>query len=359
MGATVTTGKRAAAFKSTAGNIIYLLFEETYDKRTYPHTPEWDCYCIGSIEHALKRIFLCASSCEGGMRQNRNGYITPEGYIAGWLKELSNPMAFMDQTIILGTKDGSRYSSISENRLDDVCGVLEQYGHRNFADALMAGESIHVGLYEEAEMLAELYGRELVSSWRILRRGSVPLHGSRLPELGYQASQRHHKFSIPEFVRIPCDISDGFLKKGDDGTWRYAGWTISIVDDYVRSLWACPVDYRKRIKMLRDALKSAPILPQGAKVLIDTSVVLEGQYQQRNVTEAMEQFGGTRTENGFEITVPEDHKLLNTLEHLPTVCASWVLPEMKVTQLQRILQEIIELHSFYFRNHLKKHSQKA
>ena len=97
MGATVSTGKLAAAFATAAGKIIYVLFEQTYEKNCHPHRPEWSCTFIGSIEMAMKWIFLSASSCEGGMLQNRSGQITPEGYIAGWLKELASPVEFQDQ----------------------------------------------------------------------------------------------------------------------------------------------------------------------------------------------------------------------------------------------------------------------
>ena len=36
MGATVITGKRAAAFHKTDGELVYVLFERTYEKNVYP-----------------------------------------------------------------------------------------------------------------------------------------------------------------------------------------------------------------------------------------------------------------------------------------------------------------------------------
>lgn len=81
MGSTVTTGKLAAAFKSTDDTVTFVLFEETYSKNCYPRTPKWCCWSIGNIGHVMKAIFSAASSCEGGMLQGSGGrYITPDVY---------------------------------------------------------------------------------------------------------------------------------------------------------------------------------------------------------------------------------------------------------------------------------------
>lgn len=77
MGATVTTGKRAAAFKAPSGQNFYVLFEETYEKNCTPHTPHWNCILFGDLIAAMERIFRHASACEGGMLQGRGGSITP------------------------------------------------------------------------------------------------------------------------------------------------------------------------------------------------------------------------------------------------------------------------------------------
>ena len=101
MGATVTTGKLAAAFQAPSGQNIYILFEETYEKNCTPHTPHWSCILFGNLSAAVERIFGHASGCEGGMLQGRGGSITPEGYIRGWLKELASPVAFPKETVAL------------------------------------------------------------------------------------------------------------------------------------------------------------------------------------------------------------------------------------------------------------------
>ena len=109
MGATVTCRKLAAAF-ACADGVFYALFEQTYEKNCYPHTPGWSCVHFGNIDHALRTIFRHASSCEGGMLQSRSGCITPEGYIAGWMKEMASPMRMPDCRIDLHVSD-SIYAS--------------------------------------------------------------------------------------------------------------------------------------------------------------------------------------------------------------------------------------------------------
>jgi len=53
MGATVTTGKRAAAFTAPSGQNIYVLFEQTYEKNCTPHSPHWNCILFGDISAQL------------------------------------------------------------------------------------------------------------------------------------------------------------------------------------------------------------------------------------------------------------------------------------------------------------------
>jgi hypothetical protein len=65
MGATVTMGKLAAAFKAPCGQNIYVLFEKTYEKNCTPHTPHWNCILFGDLIAAMARIFGHASVTSG------------------------------------------------------------------------------------------------------------------------------------------------------------------------------------------------------------------------------------------------------------------------------------------------------
>ena len=187
MGATVTTGKLAAAFRATSGCVFYVLYEETYEKNCHPHTPEWNCWCFGPIEDVLKRIFRSASSCESGMLQSRNGRITPEGYIASWLKKLAEPIDLMDRSISLrfGT---DFYDPIRPQNIDAANAVLIDFGRQDLVDALANGTTIVVEMYRNAELIATLLERASISAWRILRSCSTPLFGLIDRDLGYTVS---------------------------------------------------------------------------------------------------------------------------------------------------------------------------
>ncbi len=111
MGATVTVGKKVAAFKANNGKVGYVLFEETYEKNCYPHTPHWSCVGLGYLDDVMTRIFARASSCEGGSLQGRGGYITPEGYISGWLNELAEPLMATQIPPLMATSNSPTLSA--------------------------------------------------------------------------------------------------------------------------------------------------------------------------------------------------------------------------------------------------------
>ena len=144
MGATVTTGKLAAAFQAPSGQNIYILFEETYEKNCTPHNPHWSCILFGDLSAAVERIFGHASACEGGMLQGRGGSITPEGYIRGWLKELASPVVFPKETVALKIGKQGLCAAIPETAWPNVSERLGMIGRIDLRDRLAAGEAIEI-----------------------------------------------------------------------------------------------------------------------------------------------------------------------------------------------------------------------
>lgn len=327
MGATVTTGKLAAAFATAAGKIIYVLFEQTYEKNCHPHRPEWSCTFIGSIEMAMKWIFLSASSCESGMLQNRSGQITPEGYIAGWLKELASPVEFQDRTIELKIGDGF-YSTVPAESSVGICDHLTALGRQDIAVALKAGHAVPLSLHADAELIAQLYGSCYMRPWRIIR-SQAPVHGLRNTSLGYAPTQAPSaKFNPPAFLK--ADQYNRLIQR-ENGTWYCGGWEYSIVGHFVCRLWEeelrAPGCYRARIKVYRDAVACAPEIPEGMKVLVDLSVPLESVYQREWLAKLPNEVALTRTEKGYEIPVAKTREILEKLVRIPEKCSSWVLPK--------------------------------
>ena len=326
MGATVTTGKLAAAFATAAGKIIYVLFEQTYEKNCHPHRPEWSCTFIGPIEKAMKWIFLSASSCEGGMLQNRSGQITPEGYIAGWLKELASPVEFQDRPIEL-KMGNSFYSTVPAESIVGVCDQLKALGRQDIAAALQEGHSFSLSLHADAELIAQMYGSCYMSPWRIIR-SQAPVHGLRNNSLGYAPTQAPSaKFNPPAFLK--ADRYNRLIQR-ENGTWYCGGWQYAIVGHFVCRLWEeelrAPGCYRARIKAYRDAVAGAPEIPEGMKVLVDLSVPLESVYRREWLAKLPNEIALTRTEKGYEIPVAKTREILEKLVQIPEECSSWVLP---------------------------------
>lgn len=328
MGSTVTTGKLASAFKTRRGQTIYVLFEETYEKNCHPHTPHWSCCHIGPAESALKRIFTHACSCESGMLQGRGGPITPEGYIAGWLKELADPVRIEDRTIAL--KVGVHlYATVPISKKEEAFAILNDQGRQDIVATLSEGNSAMLSLYEDGELLDKLYGEGPIAAWRAIQ-GSAPTYADRDPALGY-APQRTTASDqkLPAFARL--NREDVLVQKAD-GTWYLGGWAYSVVQRYIMGLWAAelqePGSYRKRIKAYREAVTSAPPAPRGMQVAVNTSVTLESSYERDCVSKFPAKFPSAvrMTPTGYEVTVTDDARLLWELTQLPEEAATWLLP---------------------------------
>lgn len=327
MGATVSTGKLAAAFRDACDVPFYLLFEETYEKNVIPHTPRWSCYAMGRIQDVVAAAFRAGAACEGGSLQGSGGrIISPTGYIGGWLKELANPVEFRDMSITLEVSD-SFYATVPSEKLEPAVAALVGIGRSEVADALRAGESIELSLHAEADLFAAL-GR-VVSPWRLIGSGRTPLHRTRRQDLGYDpAKTKAFDLPSPKVFKI-SDRDDSLLMLGDDNCWRCEGWQYSVISEYVRAYGEVellePGTYRSRIKAFRNALASAPVLPgQLARIIIDTSVELPG-YQKSSIERAAAAFQNTRSEGEIrlEIELPMNDKQLWLAAQLPKECTSW------------------------------------
>lgn len=277
MGSTVTTGKQVCAIRDKkTGTPIYLLFEETYEKNCYPHTPKWSCACIGTLEEAVRTIFDRAGVCEGGMLQTRSGHITPEGYIQPWMSLLKEPLAYPDMRahMTLGT---NWMDFLTPENLELAKVALKD---KPDALALLAGlEQAENGryafmLHENIGALADILLAANKQAWGlgIDHRNNLEIDC----QLGHNPKKAaHFDVKVPEAVRID---NDERLVKGEDGQWRQAGWSYSVVGDYISDLWGAelnePGSYKKRIKAFREAIDGAPLISFPARVRLDSSNML-------------------------------------------------------------------------------------
>ena len=298
MGATVTCKKLAAAFAG-ADSVFYVLFEQTYEKNCYPHTPSWSCVYLGDIDGALRQIFRHASSCEGGMLQTRSGYITPEGYIAGWMKEMASPMRMPDCRIALQVSN-SIYASVSSGNVEAVCGILDSNGQAAAAEAIRAGGQATLSLHRDAVAVARL----CVES----RRGDHPdrtqlrFTSARDASLGYNPRPAA-SFEVARPAAFKVDNHNRLLQR-EDGSWFCAGWQYAIVGEFVAGLWEAerkePGSFKKRIQAFRDALNSAEPVPAGTKVVVSTQAPALDEHRRRTCDQFVKQFPVTLTPEGFE-----------------------------------------------------------
>lgn len=330
MGATVSTGKLVGAFLGSKGTPVYVLFEESYSKNVHPHKPRWCAQLIGDLEAVVRVIFESGSSCEGGMLQGAGGRtITPEGYISGWLKALENPVSMHDREFEL--KVGDSYSSpIPRGDFERVKAAMVQLGEHEKAAQLEAGETVLLTLHGDSELLSVIFNGSNAGAWRIIPSYDTPVHGICNSSLGY-APKKTKAFQVatPRFYKVAKD-EDNVLIQGTDSNWQCAGWAYSCVAKYVSDLWQAelrePGSFRTRVKAYRDGIVCAPIIPEDAVVVVDTSIPLQ-TYQQKNVENLLASVDHKRVGSDVHIKVSAALDKLYELTRLPSACSKWVISE--------------------------------
>lgn len=336
MSYTASTGKLVGAFKGSNGEPVYVMFEQTYESNLYPRTPNWNAQVIGGLEAVIKRIFLSASSCEGGGLVGASGRpITAEGYIAGWMKELANPVQ-MDDAVFELAASSSWNSPIPESDVGRIIGLLKAKGADRIAAGLESG-SVMASLHADHEALSVIYDGLHIGAWRIIKSYEVPLHGIRNPELGYKpAKAKVHSLDTPRFIKVREDISK-HLMQIEDGSWRCVsgGYGYIYVGNFVNGIWrdelTQPGSYRNRIKAYREAIKNACVLPANAQIIVENVSELK-DWVQRDIDGLITEAGHTITGGVVQINIPTDRSLLYRATDLPSEHTKWVFAESAPTE---------------------------
>ena len=328
MGATISTAKLAAAFKADNGNTYYVLFEQTYEKNCYPHTPSWSCVSIGSLATVLQRVFGSAAACAGGGLRVRGGLSSPQQYIADWLVELANPVLMHNVNFSLKIGEDF-YAPIPKEKANGILKDLTEKGHEQIAQVLQAGGSCDGSIYANPDLVEAVYGNRYTAPWRIIR--VTPLHAGRVPELGY--CPEPSKAAVPPPPAILKVDRETRLIQQEDGAWRCVGWEYQAIGDFVQSLWEQelrePGTYHKRIKAFTKAMQEAPSIHSGMKVVVDMQVPLASKWAHENREGLQEKhlIGIEVTPNarGFEFSAPTNNpKALYHVCALPRECTTWV-----------------------------------
>jgi len=312
MGSTVSTGKLAAAFKSTSGKTMYVLFEETYESNCYPRTPRWNSYMIGELTAVMRHVFRAAASCEGGMLKGASGRdITPEGYIASWLKELENPVQMVDQEFELYATNNYMAPIPTEN-LKWAMHAMTNIGRENDAAKLENGERLIVSLYDDAELLAAIFDGIHFGASHIIKTAPSAQYSFRDSSLGYApAKSKVVSINTPHFMLVREGHS--YLATQDkSGDWR-GDASHSFMNSFIANLWqdelAEPLTYRGKIKAYREAMKTAPVMPSDAKLVIDTQAITE-RYHRDSVDWVLANISHTVKGKEIHVELPEDYSAL-------------------------------------------------
>lgn len=328
MGSTVTTGKLIGAFRGQDGQPCYVMFEQTYEKNCYPHTPHWSARAIGNSAQIMRAIFRSASSCEGQSLQGAGGRsITPEGYVAGWLREMANPVAMVNLDIQL--KVGKEwYSPLTVSAFNDTKAAMQALGYGNAVAALEAGESVELSLYADSNLLSALYDGMTLGAHRVISSYNIPVGNMHDESLGYKPQKaKAYDVTTPRCMQVRDN--DNILMMGSDGQWRCEGWAYSIVAQFVASLWEAevkePGSYRKRIQALRACVENAEPMPvTGVRVIVDTSVKVE-EYEQRTIERLLAKVEHSTIGQHIHFAMPQGQDEIYSLTKFPAGNTTWVI----------------------------------
>ncbi|MDF0506878.1 hypothetical protein POK33_39695 [Burkholderia cenocepacia] len=290
MGATIITGKCAGAFVSNEGKLLYVLFAQSYEKNVYPHTPKWSAFAFGTREEVLKRAFVGAADCCGGMLQSRAGEIKPENYIEAWKQELNRPMRMRNVVVDLKFGDSWR-ARLPVSAKDRVFAALDRVGLASRIEHIEAG-TLHASLYEDTTLLLSIYGVDgVVMPWCAFDHGDV---GSVRQEVPVTRNAPVSATSLPT-VRCYAVDKNIRLVAGEDGDWHDGEWSYSVLSGFVRGIvldgeLRHPGYAKAAIPHVRTALDAAPPLPLDTKITV-WRTACKHDYQRSAVDELARSLG--------------------------------------------------------------------
>ena len=344
MSSTHSHGKLVAAVQSADGTNYYIMFEMACSSNVSPRIPTWHCYSLGNLETTMAAIFRAASYCEGGMLKGAGGRsITPEGYIAGWLKELANPVMISDQEIDLCCTQ-SYYANVPLQADTERFDAFKQrLGTSDRALEIIAALedscTATVSLHQDIDLLVAVCAADrVVYPGNLFPYDYAPEHSLRDDRAGYApAKVKLQQADVyPTFMRV-AQNNDHVLRQQEDGIWRNAGYESSVIQGYVDGLWEQelkePGTYRKRIAGFRREVTSAPVLPTtGVTAILDTAALTEKKLA--NLDWSLQKLVHTRHGDEIHVSVSECDDLWHVTS-LPEHATRWVFDTAPVAPATR------------------------
>jgi len=263
MGATIFT-KQAVNVLQTAAGPAFLLFEETYEKNCYPHTPHWGCVGIGRRDDVLRRIFDLAASTEGGMFRPKSGGITAEAYISRWQKALKNAILIQPHKVGVGKNTMPMLwgdEAPPPPMRDVVDGPLNPSQAKDWDD----GKSITLDLESDFKVILWMWRTKRLSLWKVF--GSPDLSGHAMDvsgEIFYPPSPKERHLPLPEFVRL--FDSDSQVYRRDGNLLVAVGHDYDVmgkyVSEYAEKEIRRPGHWKSNLRAYRRHINYIPVLDQ-------------------------------------------------------------------------------------------------
>jgi hypothetical protein len=270
MGATVVTSKTVAAFRHpTNGQVIYLVYEQTYSKNDHPYVPDWGVRAIGTYDQVMQVLYGSAASCEGGMLQTRSGHTQLETYLKSWRICFSEPFQMADQEIELKLGGDSMYAPIPDKHVDTALATLERIGRGDIAAALKGGSTVTVSLHRDTDVITGLYGVGTgLSLWKVIKGKNGLLYADETlaPPLVKRS------VATPTAVAYAID-KDNVVVSIDGGPLKNMGWRYSAVGQYIREV-VYPIEMQssfsayRLIREFRDVCNAATELPDNTIITV-------------------------------------------------------------------------------------------
>lgn len=301
MSSTHSHGKLVAAMKAADGVIYYIGIEKTCESNVYPRTPRWSAVFMGTVEQVVKRIFSMGAACEGGMLQGAGGRdILPENYIAGWLRELANPVMIQGDAEVDIYASSSWSAPVENDHLDSFLKRVDSIdleSAKGLATALRSGEQVTLALHEHFNLVAAIYGCSgSRNPWRVIGDHFCRelLDGVRGAELGRPYSPAKPSKELGgTYMQGQLAGFDMVFEFGDDQVWRHNGSYWCYIERFVRALaeheLSEPGTFRHHIKTLRERLANAPQAPMAQAVCAVNLEAPIPQYALEDVLKAQAQ----------------------------------------------------------------------
>jgi hypothetical protein len=269
MSSTIITGKAAAAFRNAkTGEVIYLLFQQSYEPNCHPHFERWTCKMIGNATEALQYVFMMAAYCEGGSYQVKSGMTKPETFIKSWRISLSEPFRMDDLEIELRLGGTSMDDPIPDTQVEASIAALERIGRGDLVEALKVGP-VKVSLHGDSDILTALYGVGTnLPLWKVIDG----LKGLGYADASLALPLAKRDIKAPRAQVYAVD-NHNFVGSIDGGPLKHLGWRDTAVGTYIRDV-VCPIELQssfscyRLIREFRDACNEAPELPDETAITV-------------------------------------------------------------------------------------------